>query len=159
MYRAWAISGAILLLCACDVVEKRYQAFSDIPQQDSVRSWLPDFFPETAVDITFVSNLDMNTFHACFSQPAADKNDLLKTASRATAEGLAWLNQQNVNIVRAACFRSEYNKWGEARVGYYIVGKLLADNRYYIGSMGDEQAERYCTSGAVRRTSPRSLTD
>ncbi|NLS55089.1 hypothetical protein [Hafnia alvei] len=45
-----------------DLVSKHYINYMAIPKGDGVFTWLPDFFPNTAMDISIYTNVEDNYF-------------------------------------------------------------------------------------------------
>ncbi|EIG8070060.1 hypothetical protein HAX34_31935, partial [Escherichia coli] len=61
------------------LVSKHYINYMAIPENDGVFTWLPDFFPHVAVDISIYTNVEDDYFFSYFSLTNDDGGRFKKT--------------------------------------------------------------------------------
>lgn len=134
------------LLSSTDLVRKKFDAYADIPINDGVHTWLPNFFPSQAKKIDFTSNLDTNIFYVTFYLDKGDaiifERDLHLTSSEKAKDSIA---QYNVKVDRAWCKLGFVLGQGEQE-DIYLIGRIdneenkyLLENIYYNREEGREE--------------------
>lgn len=124
-----------LIFISCsdgDVVKREFSTFDLIPKDDGVNSWLPDFFPKSAKDIKFVSNLDSNEFYIYFSLPQTDALNFNSTLTKVDAQdGTTLLKNldKNANIDNTWC-KLGSNQGAKKEV--FVMGEVLGEKNRYL---------------------------
>lgn len=109
-----------------------YNEFHDIPQEAGVYSWIPDFFPTDARDITIFTDVESDSFYSEFYLTGVPSKNFEDTLTlRASSQGVDYLNQDD--IVSAWCKEGDsidsQNK--DHFNSLYLVSKR-SENKYHI---------------------------
>ncbi|KAA8997698.1 hypothetical protein FJU30_18230 [Affinibrenneria salicis] len=135
----------ITSLSGCDNTTKTYSSYSETLENDSIKSWLPDFFPKNASDIKFMSNLDLNSVSVYFSLPENEGIKLNGTGERmASSDGVNFIRRQDGNITSVLCISSNYNLFNEKNYKHFLLGATNRKGQYYLISVNDEQYNVFC---------------
>ncbi|EEQ9217630.1 hypothetical protein PTS62_003907 [Escherichia coli] len=77
------------------LVSKYYINYMAIPENDGVFTWLPDFFPHVAVDISIYTNVEDDYFFSYFSLTNDDGGRFKKTLTVRAREQVAKIVSKN----------------------------------------------------------------
>lgn len=74
------VSFPVLILSACAALENTSSSYADYESLSPAieQGWLPDYFPESAVDIKERHNIDTNKVSATFNHDGSDAASLRK---------------------------------------------------------------------------------
>jgi hypothetical protein len=136
-------------------VSKTYATYSDIPNDDGIHTWLPDFFPTQAKDIGASTIVEHDYLQVTFrlEKNAASEFDKTFTVQMSDA-GIKFL--QNEWITQGWCKLAKVPEEGDdehfyligkatGKAGYIYVLTLISPSRY--GDSDKETREnmaRYC---------------
>lgn len=114
-----------------DIIRNHYSNYMDIPENDGVHTWLPDFFPSTAKNISIYTNIEGNYFYSYFYLIGDDDVEFRKSlAIMATQRIKDMLSKNDNSIKNVWCKYGEISGEG-SRKNLYFIGEINAGH-YYI---------------------------
>lgn len=85
------------------LVSKHYINYMAIPESDGVFTWLPDFFPHVAVDISISTNVEDDYFFSYFSLTIDDGGRFKKTLTVRARENKWRKSYQRMIQIQKKC--------------------------------------------------------
>lgn len=123
-----------------DLVSKHYINYMAIPEGDGVFTWLPDFFPNTAMDISIYTNVENNYFFSYFTLTKDDGKKFKKTLKlKAIKEVAETVSENEKNIKNVWCKYGKIPDQGDD-INLFFVGEIDFTH-YFITNIGTKSPE------------------
>lgn len=122
-----------------DTIDLRFDNYIDIPENNGVNTWLPPFFPKTAKNIDFHSNMDINFFYVTF-ELGGHQSELFQArfSEKTSLNGYEYINKIS-EIDKSWC--SSESQDDEKSSTLYLIGKLKNNGGYIITGIFDIKTE------------------
>ncbi|EPD9042722.1 hypothetical protein ACSFLX_002761 [Escherichia coli] len=117
------------------LVSKHYINYMAIPESDGFFTWLPDFFPHVAVDISISTNVEDDYFFSYFSLTIDDGGRFKKTLTVRAREQVAKIVSENdTDTKKVWCKYGKIPGQGDS-VNLFFVGEINVTH-YFITNIG-----------------------